>query len=467
MRRNATLGLLLLLSGSLLVPGCAYRSAVKGKQFKLPKRFAQPASDASQPLSGRWWQAFEQPKLNQLMQQAFAESLSLKIARARAKQARAQLMAARAGWWPSVQAQVSAGRRKMLLSSQFQFTTNSVALSVAASYEFDIWGKQRFASESAERLAAASQEEIRAAYVSLAAELAEAYFAIGAARAQLELVDRTIESRERQLDLVKGRYRAGVANAVEVYQAEGNVAAARADREAVEQRIKLAEHALALLVGRFPGEIETGQLNNLPTQVKQVTHGVPSDLLMQRPDLRAGYFRIFAADAAVGAAFAAHFPSLMISGDVGHSFTPTGLVWSMLGGLTAPLFQGGRIRAKYLQNKAQLDESLANFDGLLRRAVKEVEDALVSGRAQEQRVKFLEAQAEAAENALRLATEQYQQGLLTYLTVLTTEQAAFAAKTQLINGRRELISSRIQLARAIGGDWVDRELNARTNKGQK
>jgi len=450
--------------------GCIYKSAINDKSFRLPKGFAEKGASTKKSI-GRWWKVFDDGQLDRLIGAAFKDSLTLEQARARVLQARSQLKAAKAGWYPSINAKLEGGRS----SRPFAFgalsgnqATNSLSLSLAASYEFDIWGKTRYAAKSAKLAAAAAEEQLRAGYISLAAQVAETYYLVVAAREQLRLLDQTIDNRKRLVEIVKRRYNVGVVTAVDLYQAQGNLAGARANQQRFVNQLKTAEHALAVLIGRYPKEIKSGTLDKLPEKVKSLAVGSPATMFKQRPDLRAAHKRLLATDARVGAALAQHFPSLSFSANIGRGFVdPAGWIWGLLGSLTAPLFQGGRIDAEVKRNRAVLKEELATFKILLLNAVKEVEDARVAGRTQSTRVKHLEEQTKSAEGALRLSTDQYAQGLLTYITVLTSEQQVYAARSELINARRELISARIQLARAMGGSWMDREIAAQKKREEK
>jgi outer membrane protein TolC len=253
-------------------------------------------------------------------------------------------------------------------------------------------------------------------------------------------------------------------SALDVYQAQGSLATAKERRAALQGKLKSGTYALAVLVGRYPGEIKAGALDKLPESVATVETGLPAYLIMQRPDLRAAKARMLAADAQVGAAFAAHFPSINLSASIGGNFDPTGWIYSLIAGLTAPLFSGGKIAAEVKRNEGALRQMIAVYKSLLLNAVKEVEDALVQATTQRERVKWLEERVAASDDAFKLSTDQYTQGLIGYLPVLSAEQSYFAAQTELIVARRELVSARIQMCRALGGSWMDKEIAKRGKK---
>jgi multidrug efflux system outer membrane protein len=472
MSRLVRLELGLLAVGLLVVPtGCLYRAKVKDDSFEMPNKFARGKGKAAarKKAIGRFWRGFKNPELDRLMTLAFKESLEIKAASARIYRARAQLQAGTAGFFPTIGGKADLSRSQNIFNFG-DFGTREIrqtqfSLSLQASYEVDLWGKVRHGRKAAKYNLVASHEDLRASYISLAAGIADAYYGIVQQRALIKLLDKTIENRESQLKLVQARYKSGVSRADDLYQSLQSVAAVKAQREAAIGALKLGQHVLAQLVGRYPGQVDPGKLDKLPPALEEFSVGQPGQLLLQRPDLRAGLARLKAVDQRVGAAFAAYFPSLTLGGSLGYQIEPaTGFIWNLLGGLTAPIFQGGRIDAAYKESKAVLKEQIVLFQAALQRAVKEVEDALVNGRAIAKRIKWLEERVEAANGAVRLSLDQYSQGLTLFLNVLTAEQALLQARTDLINARRELIAARITLARALGGKWMDKDIKAAAQK---
>lgn len=447
--------------------GCVYRSKVQHDLPKPPGRYhgaeAKRAADA-----GRFWEVFGDRQLDRLMRELLEQNLSLEQAWARVEQARASLALYKAGYYPTLTAKGEAGRShtaQVFGDMERSFSRNTFTLSLGAAYEVDLWGRVRYAVRSARHELQATEEDLRAAYLSVAAQLAEAYFLAAELRAQLELLESTVQSRARHVELVQRRFTEGVVTALDLYQAQGNLAAARAQQSLYAGRLKTTEHGIAVLLGRHPGKKVSGDLRELPRQVKDLPAGLPAQLLLRRPDLRAAHQRLMAADASVGAAVAGHYPSLSISGQVGQSFDPMAFVWSVLGSLTAPLFQGGRVSAEVKVRRAELRLALASYKATLLQALKEVEDALVSGQEIAERVKWLEAKVTAAEGALRMSTDQYAQGLISFLPVLTAEQTVYEARSELLTARRELVAARIQLARALGGGWMEAEVKRHRGEG--
>lgn len=445
--------------------GCIYSSQVKKTPLKPPDSYAAAAGKRSGEAQnpGRWWRLFKDPQLNKLVVRALRHNLDLEQARARLDNARASVTLATAGYYPRVSAKADASVSQSTVelptltggTSEKTQTRESYSMSLGVSYEVDLWGKVRFGRKAAQADLAATAQDLHAARISVAAQLADAYFLAIELRAQLKLLDSTIKNRAANLRLVQRRYREGVVTALDIYQAQESLARSQAQRTTFVRRLRTTEHAVALLVGSFPRGGLTGTLEQLPPAVAALPTGLPAQLLRRRPDIISAHARLVAADARVGQAVAGHYPSLSINASVGMSFDPLGLIWSLLGNITAPIFEGLRVKAQVQQREALLRQQLALYKATLLRALKEVEDALVSGQTLERRVRFLEQRVAAADSARRLSTEQYMQGLVNYLVVLTTEQSVYSARAELITARRELISSRIQLARALAGGWAD------------
>jgi len=433
---------------------------VKERPLDPPDRYHSSnrgeARAAKSKPAREWWKIFGDRALDRLIDHALKNSLDLEATCAKVDLARASLILAGAGWYPSVSARGDVSVSESDMGVGLGSTRReSYSLSLSAAYEVDLWGKVRYGREAAKQDLAASEDDLLAARISVAAQISDAYFLAVELRSQLQLLQRTIDNRRVQLELVRRRYRMGVVTALDIYQAEESLSRALAQHTTFGGRLRTTEHAISVLAGEFPGRSISGKLDKLPRRVRLLPAGLPTQLLLRRPDLRAAHARLTAADARVGRAVAGHYPSLSISASIGGSFDPVSLLWNVLGNLTAPIFQGMRVQAQVNQKKALLRQQLALYKVTLLAALKDVEDALITGQMVERRVVHLESRVKAAEGARRLSMEQYTQGLVPYLTVLTAERSVYTARSELISARRELISARIQLARALGGGWQE------------
>ncbi|WP_298036147.1 efflux transporter outer membrane subunit [uncultured Desulfuromonas sp.] len=461
----------ILLAALVMLAGCAvHRPQAITPPAPLPAAFAGQAAEATPPL-GPWWQAFGDPRLDALVVEAFAGNLDLAGAVARLEQLEALARQSAAARSPVLNIEGRASRDAQP-SFAGDFTGNSHSLSLAAGYEPDLWNKLKSRTAAARLEAEASREEIHALYLGLSARVADLYYLALEQRAQLELTDRTVGSFADTLERVERRYREGLVPALDIYQARQTLAAARARRPLFEASLASAEYALASLLGRFPGPLPAAGLPALPEAPEAFPAGLPSQLLARRPDVRAALRRVEAADAGVAAAIAERFPSFNLLGSYGTSRTAfsTGIIsgdfWGMALSLAQPLIDGGRRKAEVERSRAAFRERLAGYRQSVLSAFQEVEDALARNRATEQRISRLAERASATEASLRLSTERYLQGLSDYLPVLTAQALLLDAEGQLLASRRQLIADRITLARALGGSWMETELDHKLNTAQ-
>lgn len=452
----------------LLLAGCSLHSPTAvSPPSAVPEHFLEaPIAPVSDPIHERWWLAFGDQNLNALMEAMFRQNLQLEGGFARLEQAQATLRTVRSAQFPALNLSAEQGR-SMQPSFAGTYIGNNQRLSVAASYELDLWGKLSARSEAARKSAEASYEDLQVLYLSLSAQMAELYYLAVEQRAQIALVDETIASFEDTVARVESRYRQGLVPALDLYQTRQNLSAARAGRLVFEANLKVAEHALSVLLGHYPADDLPGDLNQLPETVAAFPAGLPSELIARRPDLRASLHRIEAADASVAAAIADRFPSINLLGSVGTSRQDfsTGLIegdfWSLLGSLSAPLFDAGRRKAEVERNRALVRESVATYQQQVLTAFQEVEDALAKNRATEERIARLVETEQSTRAALRLSLQRYLYGLTDYLPVLTSQRVQFDTRSRLLAARRQLLSDRISLGRALGGTWMQQQLEQR------
>jgi NodT family efflux transporter outer membrane factor (OMF) lipoprotein len=252
-----------------------------------------------------------------------------------------------------------------------------------------------------------------------------------------------------------------------MYQARQSLAGAKAARPVFAARLAEAEHAIGVLLGHYPERVSGERLVQVPGAPVLYAVGIPAELISQRPDLQAALQRVAAADARVAAAIADRFPSIRLSGNYGslHQEVAAGLIkgefWSLLGELALPVVDGGRRRAEVDRKEAALREAVAAYQQKVLAAFQEVEDALANNHASGQRVELLAETARATGASLRLSTDRYLAGLDDYLPVLTAQRADADTRSRLIAAQRQLLADRISLARALGGSWMQEQMNSR------
>jgi len=466
--RIQTAGILVLMLW-LTLTGCAvHRPYAIDLPVPVPESFEEGAGDGV-PLQ-RWWETFDDSRLNALMDRTFSGNLDLAQAYARLEQVEAVRRSTRSGQLPTLEAGAQ-GSREDTPGFFGNNTGDGYRLSLAAAFELDLWQKRRSQTRAANDELRASREELQTLYLSLSALTADLYYLAVEQRAQLALTDGTIASFSDTVDLVERRYREGLVSPLDVYQARQSLAAAKARRPDFQATLATTEHALAVLLGDYPQGGTFGDVVALPEAPEAFPAGLPSQVLARRPDVAAAFHRVRASDARVAAAIADRFPSINLLGGWGRSSTAfstgdiEGEFWTLLADLTLPLIDGGRRRAEADRAKGEFRESLATYQKTVLTAFQEVEDALAMNRATEERIAGLEEEVEAAAGALRMSMEHYLQGLSDYLPVLTAQASHFTADSLLLAARRQLISDRVSLARALGGDWMTGEIEKRLTAG--
>lgn len=467
MKRNGSLLFLLFIVSIVLTCCAVHRPQPVGPREKLPAGYIEHAGPPSEALAaGRWWETFDDASLSALMEESFDGNLDLVQSIALFKQLQAVRRQAASFQYPSLDAEGQAGRSRQpgIFGDD---TGNSYSLSLAAGYEVDLWSRIESAADAATLEAAASREDVKSLYVTLSAELADLYYLAVEQRAQLDLTDGTIASFTETLDLVRSRYLQGLVPPLDVYQARQNLSFAKSSRPLFQANLAVTEHAIAVLTGSYPERGLAGTLAELPETPAAFPAGIPSQVLSRRPDVRAAFLRVKASDARVAEAIADRFPSINLLGSYGTSKTAfssgdiSGVFWNVFASVIQPVIDGGRRRAEVERTEARFEEDLARYQKTVLTSVQEVEDALIRNRMTEERIRYLEERVEATAGSLRLSKERYLLGLSDYLPILTAQASNFTAESQLLAARRQLISDRISLVRALGGEWVEEEVESR------
>ncbi|MEE8423095.1 MAG: efflux transporter outer membrane subunit [Thermodesulfobacteriota bacterium] len=463
MNRVFRKGIALISVLALLTACTAYKPQSIELPDNLPESFTTHIEATSPEASlNKWWESFGDSKLNALMKETFSNNLSLAQAYARLDRLLAVTRSTAATRRPFFNLAGEASRTKQPGVSG-DITGSNYTLSVAAGYELDLWRKLDFRTKAATLDADASREEVMSLYLTLSAQLADLYYLSVEQRAQLNLTDRTITSYEDILERVERRYKEGLVPALDIYQARQNLASAKASRPVFEANLAVAEHAISTILGHYPKQGITGELDILPEKISTFKTGIPSEILAHRPDIQAAFLRLKASDARIAAAIADRFPSFNLLGSYGSSSTAlaagdiSGIFWSVLVSIAEPILDGGKRQAEVDRSRAVFKEHLANYHQTVLNAFKEVEDVLINNYTTEKRIAQLEKTVEATEASLRLSTDRYLQGLSDYFPVLTAQTFHFDAQAKLLAAQRQLLSDRISLARALGGNWMDME----------
>lgn len=424
----------------------------------------QPAQPKDDMLRGNWWAAFGDPQLDRLMERVSISNQTLLAAEAQFRQAVALAESARAAWFPTLTASVSETRSRPSGTTGpiTGLATNKrtiYSLPVNASWEADLWGKIRRSVESGEAAAQASAADLENARLSVGTELALDYFQLRAIDAQKQLLDTTIAAYVKSLELTRNRYSAGVVSKSDVAQAETQLKSTQAQAlDLGVQRAQL-EHAIAILLGTPPSSfaIAAAPLAAVPPAVPV---GLPAELLERRPDIAAAERRVAAANAQIGVAQSAFFPSATLGAAYGYQsatlaqwFTVPSRFWSVGPALAATLFDGGGRRAASNQAIAAYDASVANYREAVLTGFKEVEDGLATLRILEQEAQLQAEAVAAAQQALEFAINQYKAGIVNYLQVVTAQAAALSNQRSAADILARRVTASVQLVKALGGGW--------------
>ncbi len=415
---------------------------------------------------GQWWKQFEDPQLDALEDELAAANQSLKAALARLEQARAQTRIARAAWFPTLTAQASATRGETSTYAAGYVpgksrTGDSFIAGADLSYEVDLFGRIRNTVAGARATEAATAGDVAALNLALHAELASDYFSLRGLDRQQELLDRTVADYARALALTQNLYHGGAAAIADVQQAQTQLETARTQAEDTRLRRAQTEHAIAVLTGNEASSFNVparAGATQFPTPV--VDPGLPSQLLERRPDVAAAERRVAAANAAVGVARAAYFPVFSLAGSAGAQgtsssnwFSAPSQFWSLGPQALFTVFDAGVHAAQSAAAHAAYDEQVANYRGTVLSAYQDVEDNLAALRQLQREEVSQAAAVEAAQGALQQANLRYQGGIVTYLEVVTTENAALAAQLAAVDIQVRRVNATVLLVKALGGDW--------------
>jgi NodT family efflux transporter outer membrane factor (OMF) lipoprotein len=424
---------------------------------------ARPSDDLSR---GQWWEVFQDPELNALEEQVDISNQTLAVAEAQLRGARAAIGVARAALFPTGTGTASViGARQSLnrpgASNPSSATRADYLLTADTSYEIDVWGRIRHNIEASISSAQASAADLETARLSIHAELAVDYFALRGLDAQRQLLDFTITAFERALELTTNRYNAGVASQVEVLQARTQLENTRA--QAIEVGVQRAqfEHAIAILLGKPPADFSIPQapLTLLPPAIPI---GLPSELLERRPDIASAERDVAAANAQIGIAQAAFYPTVTLRSIVGlesssltNLFSWPSALWSFGASVVEIAFDGGRRQALTEQARAAYDATVATYRQTVLTAFQGVEDALSTLRILEEEAEQQAKAVQAAEAALLLAINRYKGGITTYLEVVVVQSAALTAERVALDLLTRRMTATVLLIKALGGMWGD------------
>ena len=437
--------------------GCTVGPNYKRPSVPPPPQFRAGEAQPSQTSLGdtKWFDLFQDETLRNLINDALAANYDIRIAAQRVIGAEGQLAATRSSLFPQLDGQATASRSGTRTPIQ-----SSVAGFGAASWEIDLFGKLRRATEAARADVLSLQENQKAVMQALIADVATAYFDLREYDAELEYVRESIKARQESLKLVISREQGGVGSMLDVDQAKTLVESAQANAALLERAQEQTENFINFLLGKQPGAVARGKSLVDQPQPPQVPAGLPSALLERRPDLRAAEQTLVAANARVGVAKAAFYPSINLTAAGGFQsvdllgiVTRGGLAYTITGVVELPIFDAGRRAGNYKTAKARNEEILIGYLKTVNGAFHDVSDALV-GYQKTKEYRGSQGQLAATlRDQSRLANTRYVGGVSSYLEVLDTERQRLTAEQQLAQAQRDELNALVQLYKALGGGW--------------
>ncbi|MGC8102215.1 efflux transporter outer membrane subunit [Metapseudomonas otitidis] len=432
----------------------------------VPAQFPQLAgapSVAAAPLPG-WRRMFGDPRLQSLIEQALEQNRDLRLAALNVEATQAMFRIQSSARLPSVALEANQTRERALAADSSERSSRTVSKQVGvnlgvSAFELDLFGRVRALSDAALARYFASEEGRDAAQVALVGAVADAYFAQQLAAEQQQLAEQTLADWQQSLALARLLKQADQNSALDVAQAEGQVATAQADLEARRRARAQADNALQLLVGgELPADLPPALSLAQQPLLGRLPAGLPSELLLSRPDLRQAEQVLEAANADVGAARAAFFPQISLTASFGYAstsldglFDPSRQVWRFAPQLTLPLFQGGRLRAELRLAKVRKSEAVAQYERAIQIAFREVADALAGTATFDRQIDAQLQAVSAAERRLDLSGQRYRAGLDGRLELLDAQRQLYAARQALLELRREKTSNAVALYKALGG----------------
>ena len=457
--------------------------AIPETGFKAPGAFVNEsagvqAQEKKAFKDDQWWKSLGDEKLNVLVEEAASANLDVRKAAASVLELQAALKSARADRFPSLSLKADASRQEQTVTkSNLVFnkgklgyesyddavTTDSFSLMAAAGFEPDLWGRLARSEEAARASLLAVEENARAVLRTVIAATVNSYLDAEALQRRIRITEKSIEGYKRNLELVRLRYEGGLTSVLDLRQARRALAQAEAGLPSLKMQLGIQLNSLAILLGRYPDMAppSTPSDNYFETKnLEEIPAGLPSELLLRRPDIRSAQASLKAANARIGAARAARFPSLNLTGSAGYVSDELGLLiqpesalWNVAAGLTAPVFNAGKLKAAEDSARAAYEQQAVSWAQAVLEAFREVENALLSRvQLRERRERLMEYVKEAGAT-LEVAENRYKRGLVDYISVLDARQAAFSSEHELVAAELAILQNRVALHKALGGGW--------------
>ncbi|MGW8311527.1 MAG: efflux transporter outer membrane subunit [Thiogranum sp.] len=446
--------------------GCTVGPDYVRPEVDSPEQWRVDHAAAADAANMRWWEQFNDPVLNSLIDTALRENKDVRIAAARVEEFAARVDIARSGFYPQIGYNAQASRNRgsreafMGIPAGSDRDYNDYSATLSAGWEVDLWGRIRRSTEAARANLLAQEENRRAVILSLVSTVASTYVQLRQLDQQLVISRETLETRAQNLDLFTLKFEGGVISDLELAQVKVEYEQAAASIPPLERQIAFTENALSVLLGHNPGSIPRGKTINALV-APPVPAGTPSSLLARRPDVRAAEQSLVAANARIGVVRAQYFPTISLTGLFGYVseeldnlLKNAANVWSFGGNALGPIFTGGAVTAQVRASEAVQRQALVGYLQTVQGAFQDVDNALVSVQKTREQLAAEGRRVKALNDYARLALVRYNEGYSSYIDVLDAQRSLFDAQLQYAAVQGDVYASLVGTYKAMGGGWV-------------
>jgi multidrug efflux system outer membrane protein len=457
----------------LILSACQLAPEQQAIELPVPQNYALASGDSGVKAAElHWQQFFSNPKLQQLIELSLANNKDLQIAALNVQRVRALYQIEDSALYPSLDLNASGTRQRLPAdltgTGNAQINQQYSATVGITSYELDFWGKVRNQSEQALQQLYSTEQAQLSSQISLVAELANAWLTYAADQQLLELAAHTLHSQQKTLELTEQSYNLGAASALTLQQVKSTVATAKVDIARYQRLLQRDKNALDLLTGsQVADDLLPDQPLSKILQLPELPAGLPSDLLQQRPDLKAAEHDLLAANANIGIAKAAFFPSISLTANAGSAsaeldnlFKSGSGSWSFMPSVNLPIFNMGRTQANLEVAEAQQQVALVTYQQKIQQAFREVSDGLADREGYAAQLQAQQDLANSNQQSFLLSEARFKQGADSYLQVLDAQRSWYSAQQQLISGQQALLASQISLYKVLGGGWQQSNTSA-------
>ena len=448
------------------VTGCTVGPDYVKPELDTPEDWRFRIEDATGTVNTQWWEQFDDPVLDALINQALVNNKDVRIAAARVEEFAARVDITRAGFYPQIGYDGSAGRNATSLDATGDLPAgtsrinDSYLAALNVGWELDVWGRIRRSTEAARAQLLAAEEGRRTVILTLVSAVASSYLNLLSLDRQLEIAIRTLETRGESVDLFQTKYEGGVVSALEVAQIRSEYEQAAVRIPSLERQIALQENNISVLLGSNPGAIPRGKtIDELAPP--QVPEGMPSELLARRPDIQRAEQDLIAANAQIGVARSQYFPTISLSGLFGYASTElsdllqgSSEIWGIGADALGPIFTGGSISGQVRATEAVQRQALVGYAQTVQTAFREVDDALISSVKFREELTAQGRRVDALQDYARYAQIRYDEGQVSYIEVLDSERRLFDAELLHAQSKNDVHASLVGLYKAMGGGWI-------------